>query len=162
MHVAERLASLFTEKQLTVSTAESCTGGGLSAQLTDIPGASAFFLGGIIAYHNEIKEALLDVSHDTLTMHGAVSAPTAEAMALGCRRRFRTDFAVSITGIAGPGGATPAKPVGLVFIAVATPEGATAHVHHFQGDRDAVRAAAIESAIALLVAAAGGVTHSPS
>ena len=162
MHVTERLAALLTKNQLTVSTAESCTGGGLSAQLTAIPGASAFFLGGIIAYHNAVKEALLEVPHDALTAHGAVSASTAEAMAEGCRRRFRSDLAISITGIAGPGGGSPQKPVGLVFIAVATPQGVTAHEHRFPGDREAVRLAAVEAAIARLIEAAGCVTRSPS
>ena len=104
MSQAIRLAEVLVEQRLTLATAESCTGGGLSHLLTSIPGSSAFFIGGIIAYQNRVKTAFLGVPLDILAEYGAVSAPTASAMAEGCRDKFDTDIAVSITGIAGPGG----------------------------------------------------------
>lgn len=107
----------------TLSVAESCTGGGLGAQLTEVPGASSVMLGGVISYANAIKRDLLAVPEQLLEQHGAVSAPVAEAMALGVRRLTGSDWALSVTGIAGPDGGTPEKPVGLVFVAVAGPDG---------------------------------------
>ena len=107
----------------TLSVAESCTGGGLGAQLTEVPGASSVMLGGVISYANAIKRDLLAVPEQLLEQHGAVSAPVAEAMALGVRRLTGSDWALSITGIAGPDGGTLEKPVGLVFVAVAGPDG---------------------------------------
>ncbi len=107
----------------TLSVAESCTGGGLGAELTAVPGASSVMLGGVISYANAIKRDLLAVPEQLLEQHGAVSAPVAEAMALGVRRLTGSDWALSVTGIAGPDGGTPEKPVGLVFVAVAGPNG---------------------------------------
>jgi len=107
----------------TLSVAESCTGGGLGAELTAVPGASSVMLGGVISYSNAIKRDLLSVPEELLEQHGAVSAPVAEAMALGVRRLTGSDWALSITGIAGPDGGTPEKPVGLVFVGVAGPDG---------------------------------------
>jgi len=153
MSQALRLAKELVNRGLTLATAESCTGGGLSRLLTTIPGSSAFFIGGIIAYQNRIKSSLLGVSQQTLTEHGAVSAPTAIAMAEGCRDRFSTDIAVSITGIAGPGGGSPEKPVGLVFIAVATSGHVHFEEHQFHGDRAQVRESAISAALKLVLEA---------
>ena len=107
----------------TLSVAESCTGGGLGAELTAVPGASSVMLGGVISYANAVKRDLLSVPEALLEQHGAVSAPVAEAMALGVRRLTGSDWALSVTGIAGPDGGTPEKPVGLVFVAVAGPNG---------------------------------------
>ena len=107
----------------TLSVAESCTGGGLGAELTAVPGASSVMLGGVISYANAVKRDLLSVPEALLEQHGAVSAPVAEAMALGVRRLTGSDWALSVTGIAGPDGGTPEKPVGLVFVAVAGPDG---------------------------------------
>ena len=153
MSQAIRLAEVLADQGLTLATAESCTGGGLSHLLTSIPGASAFFIGGIIAYQNDIKEKFLGVSQATLVDHGAVSSPTAGAMAEGCRNRFGTDIAVSITGIAGPGGGSPEKPVGRVFVAVAIDQRTRVVEHTFPGNREQVRAAAIDAALDLILEA---------
>ena len=153
MSQAFRLANELIDRGLTLATAESCTGGGLSQLLTTIPGSSAFFIGGIIAYQNRVKSNFLGVPQQTLTQHGAVSASTATAMAEGCRNRFSTDIAVSITGIAGPGGGSPEKPVGLVFLAVATDQHTSVVKHNFPGDREQVREAAISSALDLILEA---------
>ncbi len=107
----------------TVGVAESCTGGFIANRITNVPGASRVFRGGVLAYDNEIKERLLNVPGDTLRAHGAVSEPTARAMAEGARRLLGVDYAISVTGIAGPTGGTPEKPVGTVFIGLAAPEG---------------------------------------
>jgi len=135
---------------VTVVTAESLTGGGVSAALTAIPGTSSYFLGGIVAYCNVAKASLLHVPQEVLDTFGAVSAPCAEAMANGVRAVFDATFAVSTTGIAGPGGATGLKPVGLVYVAVAGPDGTTVEEHRFPGDREAVTEASIHAALTLL------------
>lgn len=123
----------------TVAVAESCTGGGLGRRLTAIPGSSAVFRGGVIAYANDIKERLLGVPSDVLAREGAVSAATAERMAAGTRERFGASHAIAITGIAGPSGSSPEKPVGLVFIAVADVAGVLVRRCQFSGDRDLIR-----------------------
>ena len=128
----------YTMKQAgkTLATAESCTGGTLAHQLTAMAGASEYFLGGIVAYSNEVKECALGVRHETLMAHGAVSEETVLEMAAGARERLGADYAVATTGIAGPSGGTPEKPVGTVWIAVAGPDGVTAKHLKF-GDRRA-------------------------
>jgi nicotinamide-nucleotide amidase len=135
---------------LTLATAESCTGGLVGARLTDIPGASQAYLGGVIAYSDEAKRAELDVPERILLDHGAVSEETAAAMAAGARRRFGADVAVAVTGIAGPGGGTPEKPVGLVFISVESPDGASTRRFELPGDREAVRSRATVLALHIL------------
>jgi PncC family amidohydrolase len=115
------LAAALTARHWTLATAESCTGGLIGAAITDLPGASAYFLGGIIAYDNRIKNQLLGVPETILAAHGAVSAQTVEAMAAGARRQLSADCAIAVSGVAGPDGGTPEKPVGLVYIGWALP-----------------------------------------
>jgi nicotinamide-nucleotide amidase len=135
---------------LTLATAESCTGGLVGARLTDVPGASQAYVGGVIAYSDEAKRAELDVPKQILLDHGAVSGETAAAMAAGARRRFGADVGVAVTGIAGPGGGTPEKPVGLVFISVESPDGAATRRFELPGDREAVRSRATGLALHML------------
>jgi len=137
-------------RQQTLAVAESCTGGLLSAHLTDVPGASEVFLGGVVSYSNEAKEHLIDVPHETLVEHGAVSEEVALAMAEGVRARFGSDWGAGITGIAGPTGGTEEKPVGLVHWAVAGPDGVSAKHHVFLGDRSIVREWSLNATLDLL------------
>ncbi len=137
-----------------LAVAESCTGGLLAAALTAVPGASDWFVAGLVTYANEAKEALLGVERATLAEHGAVSEPVARQMAEGARRRAGVQLALAITGIAGPGGGSPGKPVGTVWMALATPQTLGARRHRFAGDRHAVRSATVGQAVAWLRAAA--------
>ena len=140
-----------------LATAESCTGGLVAAALTAIAGASDVVERGFVVYSNEAKSELLGVPPATIAAHGAVSAETAAAMAQGAILRAPADFAISVTGIAGPGGGGREKPVGLVFLGLAGHDGRCRTERHvFAGDRTAVREAALRSALALLAAAAGG------
>ena len=123
------------EHRQTVATAESCTGGGVAAALTAVPGSSAVVLGGIVAYANAIKQELLAVSATDLEHHGAVSEPVAKAMAAGVRHRMGADWGVAVTGIAGPGGGSASKPVGLVVFAVASAQGTVAVAQRFAASR---------------------------
>ena len=141
---------------LTVAVAESCTGGAVAARIVSVAGSSNYLLGGIVAYSNDAKRRLLGVSEEILATRGAVSAECAAAMAEGARRVFGADVAVSTTGIAGPAGATARKPVGLVYVGLATPTETHVDEHHFTGDRAAVIAAATEAALRLLVGGARG------
>ncbi len=135
---------------LTLATAESCTGGLLAAAITGVPGASAVFGLGLVTYSNAAKAALLGVDEALLAAKGAVSEEVALAMADGVRRLAGADFAVAITGIAGPDGGTAEKPVGTVWFGLAGESGASAHHRLFTGDRDAVRAASVAFALGLL------------
>lgn len=119
MRLEEEIGKMLEAKNLSLSTAESCTGGGIAALITSVPGSSEYFKGGIVAYSNEVKMSLLDVSVETLKKHGAVSRETVTEMAKGAMKRLKTDCAIATSGIAGPGGGTPEKPVGTIWIAVA-------------------------------------------
>lgn len=134
----------------SLATAESCTGGLVSARLTEVPGASEVFVGGVVSYSNEVKEAALGVPHEVLVGHGAVSEAVARAMAEGARKRLGADWGVGITGIAGPTGGTDDKPIGLVHWSVAGPSGVTAAHRVFPGDRSVVREWSCNSALDML------------
>lgn len=135
-----------------LALAESCTGGLVAARITAVPGASAVLIGGVVAYHNDVKRDLLGVPAELLASCGAVSTETALAMARGVRQLLRADLAASVTGIAGPGGGSEAKPVGLVFVAVAGPAHADVERCVLGGSREEVRAQAVEKALTLLLA----------
>lgn len=153
MTTAEELVKRLSDKKLTCATAESCTGGGVGSAITGVPGSSEVFWGGVISYDNSVKRGVLGVPQDVLETKGAVSAECAEAMAQGVRTLLKTDLAVSITGIAGPGGGSAEKPVGLVWFGLATANGVSTERRVFDGDRAAVRAAAVEHALGLLLRA---------
>ncbi len=134
----------------TLAVAESCTGGMLSAQLTGEPGSSDYFLGGSVVYANRLKETELNLPHDLIEREGAVSSGVARALAEGIRRKMQSSYGLGITGIAGPGGAMQGKPVGLVFVGIATPRGTPVKKYLFSGARDVVRARAVTAALDML------------
>lgn len=147
---ARRLAAAAARRGLRLATAESCTGGLLATTITDLPGASAHYAGGVVAYSNDVKTGHLGVDPASLEEHGAVSRAVALQMACGAVRRFRADLAMAVTGIAGPGGGTPEKPVGTVWLAVAVAGGpASATLKRFPGDRDSVRRASVARVLEL-------------
>ena len=135
----EVVAKLLIENQATIAAAESCTGGLLAERLTRIPGSSNYFLGGVVCYSNELKTAWADVPAEMIAAKGAVSSEVAVALAEGIRRHVRSTFGVGITGIAGPSGGSEEKPVGTVYIALASPSGTKERLLHLPGDREAVR-----------------------
>jgi nicotinamide-nucleotide amidase len=152
---AEDLAAvvgrLLVERRKTIALAESCTGGMISSMLTDVPGSSAYFLGSLVSYANTVKQSLLGVEEETLRRYGAVSDEAARQMARGARERFDADLAVSVTGIAGPEGGSPEKPVGTIFFGLAERDGGgLTKKRHFVGDRMTVRRAASVHALELL------------
>lgn len=151
--LAAKLVTALSAKGLTCATAESCTGGGVGSAITSVAGSSAVFLGGVISYSNEVKADVLGVSRDSLASVGAVSSEVAAQMATGARRVIGSDLAVSLTGIAGPGGGSAEKPVGLVWFGLATSKGVTTQSRIFPGDRAAIRSAAIAHALGLLLSA---------
>jgi nicotinamide-nucleotide amidase len=141
---------LLRARGFTVALAESCTGGLVGHRLTQVAGSSAYFDRGFVVYSNEAKQALLGVPEAVLRAHGAVSAACAEAMARGARERAGTDLGVSVTGIAGPDGGTPAKPVGTVFVGLADARGAVVERHRFDRDREGNKALSAVRALDLL------------
>ena len=138
---------LIALKGKTLATAESCTGGGIGAALTEVPGSSAVYKGGIISYCNDVKHEVLGVAADLLDDFGAVSAPVAKAMAEGAKKRLGADIAVSVTGLAGPGGDEYGNPVGTVFIGYADENGPAVRHFCFEGDRGSVRRQAMIAAL---------------
>lgn len=149
MKTASDIIEKYQARGWTLAAAESCTGGGLLAALTAVPGSSAVVLGGYVTYANSLKEQL-GVAPDILHRFGAVSAETAAAMATAARDRSGATIALSVTGIAGPGGGSAEKPVGTVWFGLASPTGTATHHHLFTGDRASVREAAVRRGLALL------------
>ena len=150
MTVAEKLVALLNAKSLTCATAESCTGGGVSSAITAVAGSSSVYLGGVVSYANSVKENVLGVPLSVLEELGAVSSQTAAAMAEGARKLVGADFAVSVTGIAGPSGGSEEKPVGLVWFALSSKSGVRTEKAIFSGDRDTVRHQAVMHALGIL------------
>jgi nicotinamide-nucleotide amidase len=152
MTFEEELGEKLRDRKLTIAVAESCTGGLLGSKITDVPGSSEYFLGGVIAYQNEVKESLLHVPQDVIASHGAVSAQTVEAMASGCRELFKCDIAVSITGIAGPGGGSAEKPVGLTYIGLTTASGVISRRFQWDGSRIQNKESSVRAAMEMILA----------
>lgn len=148
--VEYEVVELLQKNKLKVTFAESCTGGLLSARLVNVPGASEVFKSSVVTYSNKAKRKLLGVNKCTLKVFGAVSSQTAAEMAIGAMRRLGADVSVSITGIAGPGGGTDKKPVGLVYIACNVLGNVTVKECHFSGERLDVRMASVEAALNLM------------
>lgn len=134
-HLELILGEELARRSLTISVAESCTGGLLGSRITDVPGSSAYFMGGIIAYSNEVKIKELQVKEDTIAEHGAVSEETAREMAINIKRLMNTDLGLAVTGIAGPDGGSKEKPVGLVYVALASNEDVEVYRLNLKGDR---------------------------
>ncbi|MCB1724184.1 MAG: CinA family protein [Chromatiaceae bacterium] len=145
--MVKRLAAALERRGWMLTCAESCTGGGIAAALTDLAGSSAWFDRGFVTYSNDAKREMLGVAADTLDRHGAVSRETVIEMAQGALSHSRAQISVAVSGVAGPGGGTPDKPVGTVWLAWAGPDGADAVCERFAGDRLAVRAATIDRAL---------------
>ncbi|MGQ9684252.1 MAG: CinA family protein [Anaerolineae bacterium] len=148
--LSRRIGEALRQRGLTLAVAESCTGGGLGDSITDVEGSSDYFLGGVISYANGVKERLLGVPASELAEHGAVSPKVAAAMAEGARRLLGADLALAVTGIAGPSGGTAAKPVGLVYVALAWPAGTQVERHQWSGSRRENKRASVQAALALL------------
>ena len=152
LQLSQRVGEALLAQGLTITTAESCTGGLILSTLTDISGSSAYVMGGIVTYSNEAKMKHVNVQEETLTQHGAVSEPVAREMAIGVRDVFDTDYALSVTGIAGPGGGTETKPVGLTYIGLAGRDGIVAVQRHvWDGDRIENKQASVHAALTLLL-----------
>lgn len=151
--LASRVIEIFREKGLSLALAESCTGGMIAETITNVAGASDIFYGSAVTYVNSAKEHILGVAHETLEKHGAVSSECAEEMACGSRRVYGADVAMSVTGIAGPGGGSAAKPVGTVWFGLASKDGTETFRRRFDGDRAAVRRQTVEEVLRRLAEA---------
>ncbi len=149
--LAERLQGVCLGRGLTVAAAESCTGGLIADAITSVAGSSGYFLGSVVSYANSAKATILGVPVALLEAHGAVSVQVARAMATGAKERFGADLAVSVTGVAGPDGGTPAKPVGLTYVGLADADGVDVRRLNFDGDRAFNRGAGAEAALAWLL-----------
>jgi PncC family amidohydrolase len=148
----ERVGRLLVEQGLTLALAESCTGGLIGHRITNVPGSSEYLIGGVVAYAYEAKERVLGVGHDTLCDHGAVSGQVALEMARGARRLLGADVALAVTGIAGPGGDRPGKPVGLVYVALSAGDVERCERYVWPHDRAGNKAASADAALSLLLA----------
>jgi PncC family amidohydrolase len=151
LDLAERVGAACRTSGRTLATVESCTGGLVAHLITEVPGSSAYFLGGLVTYADDVKTGLADVPTAVLTAHGAVSAQVAVAMAEGARRRLNVDLAVAVTGVAGPDGGTDAKPVGLVYVAVADAGGDAVRRHQWSEDRTGNKRASAAAALSLVI-----------
>ena len=151
--LASRVIEIFREKGLLLALAESCTGGMIAETITNVAGASDIFYGSAVTYVNSAKEHILGVTRETLEKHGAVSSECAEEMACGARRVYGADVAMSVTGIAGPGGGSEGKPVGTVWFGLATKDGVETFRRRFDGDRAAVRRQTVEEVLRRLAEA---------
>lgn len=151
LQLETQMGAILRARGLRIAFAESCTGGLLSDRVTNVPGSSEYFLGSLVAYAYEAKANLLGVSWETLNTHGAVSRDTVLEMARGARRAFQADLSASISGIAGPGGGTPAKPVGTVWVAFVSSGGEWAQLFHFDGSREEIKAASVDAALRLVL-----------
>ncbi|MDY6867892.1 MAG: CinA family protein [Chloroflexota bacterium] len=151
LSLSSEIGKLLTDESLTIASAESCTGGLIGHILTGVSGSSQYYLGGVIAYSNRIKEEILGVQSQTLLQHGAVSKETACEMAKGIRKIFEADIGVATTGIAGPTGGTPTKPVGLVWIGISTKPNTQAFEYHFKGSRNDVKTSTVKAILTRLL-----------
>ena len=149
--LARKIQDIFIERGLTLATAESCTGGLIGHVLTEVPGVSDYYAGGLISYSNDVKQSGLGVDAHILATHGAVSAQTCVAMAEGARQRFGVSHAISVTGIAGPGGGSDSKPVGLTYVGVADASGHDVRRNIWQSDRHANKVLSARAALELLL-----------
>jgi len=146
-----RLGAVCLDRGVVVATAESCTGGLIAKLITDVPGSSEYFRGGVVGYANETKMRLLGVPAEQLEAHGAVSAQVARSMAVGARAAIDVDFAVAVTGVSGPGGGGPSKPVGLTYVAVADARGSDVRRFVWSGDRSQNREETARAALEMLI-----------
>lgn len=144
------ISKLLIEKKWTLAVAESCTGGLITHRLTNVPGSSAYVIASVVAYAYQAKVAVLGVSWDTLNKFGAVSEETVQEMARGVREKFAATIGLAITGIAGPGGGMPDKPVGLTYYALATPDDIIVHHHIWKGDRIGIKEKSAQAALEML------------
>lgn len=151
LDLAQRVAAACRERGIRLGTAESCTGGLVGHVITEVPGSSDYFTGAVVTYANETKIALADVPEAVLEAHGAVSAQVARAMADGARRRLGVDVAVAVTGVAGPDGGSPAKPVGLTYVAIADADGGDVRRFVWDADRTGNKRLSAAAALELLV-----------
>ena len=160
--LAERLQERLLRLGRTLATAESCTGGLVAHTITEIGGSSGYYRGGFVTYADDVKRDQLGVADELLVAHGAVSAQVARAMAEGARGRLRTDLAIAITGVAGPGGGTPDKPVGLTYVAIADADGADVRRYHWTGDRASNKRESAGAALELLLERIAGASGAGS
>lgn len=149
--ISEVLGDALRERELTVSSAESCTGGNIAHKITEVPGSSAYFMGSVVSYSNDVKAQVLKVSRDEIARYGAVSRPVVEAMAKGVAKLMHTECSIATSGIAGPEGGTKYKPVGTVWIAVKYKEQLVAECKHFKGTRNEVIESASNHALVMLI-----------
>jgi PncC family amidohydrolase len=151
LNISQRLGKILVKKSMTLAVAESCTGGMVGGVITAVPGSSRYFAGGVIAYDDRIKRRVLKVPRSLLRRHGAVSGQTVIAMARGVKRLFKTDCAIAVSGVAGPGGGTQEKPVGLVVIAGAVKNIIRVFEIRIKGNREQVRRKTVEESLKLLI-----------